>query len=46
MSTLQYPTAGIPVMQRGVQNAEQWLKLVAYHDLHYAAFIYDAVCCT
>ena len=39
MSTLQCPTAGITVMQHDVQNAEQWLKLVAYHDLHYAAFI-------
>ena len=39
MSTLQYPTAGIPVMQCDVQTAEQWLKQVAYHDLHYAAFI-------
>ena len=39
MSTIQCPTAGIPVTQRDVQNAEQWLKQVAYHDLHYAAFI-------
>jgi hypothetical protein len=39
MSTLQCPTAGIPVMQCDVQNAKQWLKLLAYHELHYAAFI-------
>jgi hypothetical protein len=38
MSTLQYPTAGTPVTQCDVQNAEQWMKQVVYHD-HYAAFI-------
>jgi hypothetical protein len=26
-------------MQCDVQNAGQWLQLVAYHDLHYAVFI-------
>jgi hypothetical protein len=39
MSTVQYPTAGTPVTQCDVQNAEQWLKQVAYHDFHYAGFI-------